>query len=73
MERTWLRYTPDDGIPQEATLSAGESIRVKAVSTISLFIGNAGGILFNLNGKAFGPPGEQGQVLSNYVISRDNL
>lgn len=72
-ERTWLRIQTDNSEQWETTMKAGEEIRLKAMDRITLFIGNAGGILFELNGRRFGPLGTQGQVISNYVITRDNL
>jgi cytoskeletal protein RodZ len=72
-EKTWLRIQADSSEPWETTMKTGDEIRLKAVDRISLFIGNAGGILFELNGKRFGPLGTQGQVISNYVITKDNL
>ena len=72
-EKTWLRIQADSSEPWETTMKAGDEIRLKAVDRVALFIGNAGGILFELNGKRFGPLGTQGQVISNYIITRDNL
>ena len=72
-ERTWLRIQADSSEPWETTMKTGDEIRLKAVDRVALFIGNAGGILFELNGKRFGPLGTEGQVISNYVITRDNL
>ena len=72
-ERTWLRIQADSSEPWETTMKAGDEIRLQAVDRVALFIGNAGGILFELNGKRFGPLGTRGQVISNYVITRDNL
>lgn len=72
-ERTWLRIQSDGSEPWEATMKAGDEIRLRAMERISLFIGNAGGLLFELNGRRFGPLGTQGQVISNYVITRENL
>lgn len=72
-EKTWLRIQADTSEPWETTMKTGDEIRLKAVDRVELFIGNAGGILFELNGKRFGPLGTQGQVISNYVITRDNL
>ena len=72
-EKTWLRIQADSSEPWETTMKAGDEIRLKAVDRVALFIGNAGGILFELNGKRFGPLGTQGKVISNYIITRDNL
>jgi hypothetical protein len=72
-EKTWLRIQADSSEPWETTMRTGDEIRLKAVDSVTLFIGNAGGILFELNGKRFGPLGTEGQVISNYVITRDNI
>jgi hypothetical protein len=72
-EKTWLRIQADSSEPWETTMKSGDEIRLKAVDRVTLYIGNAGGILFELNGKRFGPLGTPGQVISNYVITRDNL
>jgi cytoskeletal protein RodZ len=73
IDKTWLRIQTDNSDSWETTMRPGDEVRLRASERINLLIGNAGGILFDLNGKQFGPPGSQGQVLSNYVITRDNL
>jgi hypothetical protein len=72
-EKTWLRIQADSSEPWETTMRAGDEIRLRAMERVTLFIGNAGGLLFELNGRTFGPLGRHGQVISNYVITRDNL
>jgi len=72
-EKTWLRIQADSSEPWETTMKTGDEIRLRAVDRVTLYIGNAGGILFELNGKRFGPLGTEGQVIPNYVITRDNL
>ncbi len=73
IERTWLRIQTDDSDPWETTMMVGDEIQLKAGDRIMLHIGNAGGISLDLNGKRFGPPGSHGQVVSNFVLTRDNL
>ncbi len=73
IDKTWLRIKTDSSDSWETTMRPGDEVRLRASDRINLLIGNAGGILFDLNGKQFGPPGSKGQVLSNYVITRDNL
>ena len=72
-EKTWLRIQADAEEPWETTMKAGDVVPIKAMDRVALFIGNAGGILLELNGRRFGPLGKQGQVISNYVITKDNL
>ena len=73
IERTWLRIQTDASKPWETTLKTGDEVRLRAAEKITLFIGNAGGLLFELNGRNFGPPGSSGQVITSYVVTRDNL
>jgi cytoskeletal protein RodZ len=73
VERTWLRIQTDDSDSWETTMRPGDEVRLRAAENINLVIGNAGGVIFDLNGRRFGPPGSHGQVLTNYVLTRDNL
>ncbi len=73
IERTWLRIQTDDSSSWETTMRVGDEIKLRAAERIMLHIGNAGGILLDLNGKRFGPPGAHGQVVSNFILTRDNL
>lgn len=73
IDNTWLKIQADDGEPWETSMKTGDEVRLKAMDSVSLYIGNAGGLMFELNGKNFGPPGKKGQVIKNYVITRDNL
>jgi len=73
IDKTWLRIQADASDPWETSMRAGDEVSVKAMDKITMFIGNAGGLQFELNGRRFGPPGSLGQVISNYVITRDNL
>lgn len=73
VEKTWLRISTDGSEPWETTMKPGDVVHLKATESIELLIGNAGGIFFELNGKRFGPPGSHGQVISHYLITRDNL
>ena len=73
VEKTWLRVQVDSSKTWETTMKTGDEIRLRGMERINLFIGTAGGIFFELNGRRFGPPGSAGQVISNYVITRDNL
>ena len=73
IERTWLRIQTDSSPPWETTMRVGDEIKLRAGGRIMLHIGNAGGILLDLNGKRFGPPGAHGQVVSNFILTRDNL
>ncbi|MBT7696592.1 MAG: DUF4115 domain-containing protein [Desulfobacterales bacterium] len=51
IEETWLRVTVDDNDPREYTLKPEDRIEIQANSEYKLFIGNAGGVILNLNEK----------------------
>jgi cytoskeletal protein RodZ len=72
-DNTWLKIQADDKEPWETTMKPGDEVRLSAMENVSLYIGNAGGLMFELNGRTFGPPGATGQVIKSYVITRDNL
>lgn len=62
IERTWLRVTIDRTQTREVTIEPLDKITLNAQEQFDLFIGNAGGIELQLNGRAVDVPGESGQV-----------
>lgn len=62
IERTWLRVTIDQEIAKEVTIDPQDKITLKAQKQFELFIGNAGGIKLELDGKAVDVPGGSGKV-----------
>jgi transcriptional regulator with XRE-family HTH domain len=62
-ERTWLRITIDGKEEKEYLFQTGARPRWRAKQKFHVFIGNAGGIDFELNGKRVGPLGKPGQVV----------
>jgi len=61
-ERTWLRVTIDNDKIREVTIDPQNKITLKAQKQFELFIGNAGGIELELDGKAVDVPGGSGKV-----------
>jgi cytoskeleton protein RodZ len=61
-EHTWVMYSFDGGDPIDVTLFMGDKISIQAEKTITLKIGNAGGVVGTLNGQRLPPFGKSGQV-----------
>jgi cytoskeleton protein RodZ len=62
-ELSWLKVIEDYKEPYEILLRPGETLKRKASEKFILFIGNAGGIKINFQGKALAPLGEHGKVI----------
>lgn len=62
-ERTWMRVTIDGGQPREYIFSPGNEPEWEAGRKFDLLIGNAGGLVLELNGKKIGALGASGQVV----------
>jgi cytoskeletal protein RodZ len=66
-ENTWLKVVTDQGIPAEYNLKTGEHLKLEARSTFNLLIGNAGGVILNLNNKPVNVPGKRGEVVNLHL------
>jgi cytoskeleton protein RodZ len=73
LEKTWLKVQADDQPAQEMTLNQDTEAEFVGRERFTLTIGNAGGIALDLNGRDLGSPGSPGQVIGNYVLTRDDL
>jgi cytoskeleton protein RodZ len=62
-ERTWMRVSVDDGEPREYIFSPGNEPEWEAQATFDLLIGNAGGLVLELNGERMDALGASGQVV----------
>lgn len=62
IDTTWLLVTIDGTTSKEILLHPGDSVTWDAQNTVSLKIGNAGGIRLIFDGKEIGPLGERGEV-----------
>ena len=68
---TWIRVRTEDGRSSEETLSAGEVREWVSDRPFVITVGNAGGISFELNGRALPPLGPKGVVIPRLVIPPD--
>jgi cytoskeleton protein RodZ len=62
-ELSWLKIIEDYKEPYEILLRPGETLKRNASEKFILYIGNAGGIKINFQGKAIAPLGEHGKVI----------
>jgi hypothetical protein len=61
-EPTWVRATANGKVVFTGTIQTNETKDLSAADTMTLRIGNAGGISINLNGKVIPAVGPKGQV-----------
>lgn len=61
-ELSWVMYSVDGAGPVDVMLYPGERISLQAQRTITLKLGNAGGVKGTLNGETLPSFGDQGQV-----------
>lgn len=61
-ENVWLQATIDGKVRKEILLAADQKTKWQADKNISLIIGNAGGVVFKLNGQYMGAVGRKGEV-----------
>ncbi len=62
-ELTWVVVKSDEQDPSEALLQPGQKVRWKADTQFLLTLGNAAGVIIQLNGQLQGPFGKPGQVV----------
>src|SRR5262245_7485290 len=67
-EPTWIRVRMDDGRATEEPIPAGESREWVSKTPFVLTVGNAGGVLLELNGRPLPPLGARGAVISRLVV-----
>jgi len=68
---TWIRVRTEDGRGSEETLSAGEVREWVSDRPFVVTVGNAGGISFELNGRALPPLGPRGVAIPRLVLPPD--
>jgi hypothetical protein len=69
---TWLRVRTEGGRSSEETLPAGEVREWVSDRPFVITVGNAGGVSFELNGRALPPLGPRGLVIPRLVLPPDN-
>ncbi len=62
-ELTWVVVKSDEKDPSEALLQPGQKVTWKADTQFLLTLGNAAGVIIQLNGQPQGPFGKPGQVV----------
>lgn len=67
-EPTWIRVRMDDGRSTEETIPAGEVREWVSKTPFVLTVGNAGGVMLELNGRPLPPLGARGAVISRLVV-----
>ena len=67
-EATWIRVRTEDGRTSEENVPAGEVREWISNRPFTLTIGNAGGVSFELNGRALPPLGPRGAVIQRLVL-----
>jgi len=70
IEDVWLQAIIDGKVRKEVLLAAGRKIKWQANKSISLIIGNAGGVVFKLNEQYIGALGGKGEVKKILVTSK---
>lgn len=62
-EESWMRVEVDGTIVLEEVVSSGETLPFEADQEIQVRIGNAGGVIAELNGEDLGSQGDRGEVV----------
>ncbi len=70
---TWIRLYADGEMVLDGLQPAGKQTAVHASNLISINTGNAGGIIFSINGQPGKSLGKSGEVVNNIRITPDNL
>jgi len=68
---TWIRVRTEDGRNSEETLPPGEVREWVSDRPFVITVGNAGGVSFELNGRALPPLGPRGVVIPRLVLPPD--
>ncbi|MFH1691274.1 MAG: helix-turn-helix domain-containing protein [Candidatus Omnitrophota bacterium] len=72
-QKCWLQVKVDGKIVFQSILTDGAAESWQAKEKIELWLGNAGGVELELNGKLLEKIGRPGQTLKNVVVTRDGL
>lgn len=72
-EKTWLQVKVDDKVVFQGILARGATESWQACDKIGLWLGNAGAVELELNGKLLKKIGRPGKPLKNVLITRAGL
>lgn len=70
---TWISLTADGELKLRGNIPAGRKFAVKALKELAFNLGNAGGIVYSLNGKPGKPFGRLGAVVNNIRFTPENF
>lgn len=70
---TWMRVTADGVIVAQQVLSAGARETWLARQEIIVWLGDAGGVTLELNGRPLGSPGKRGEVVRALRITAQGI
>jgi len=73
IDETWIRIFADDKKLFEGTLYKGDEKTLHAKEKFHFRIGNAGGIVIQLNGEKMPILGKKGQVIGKVVVTKDGM
>lgn len=71
IENAWLSVVMDKKRTDQLTMEAGKTYRWSAAKSFSFSLGNAGGVIFSLNGRELERFGATGVVVRDVRIQRD--
>ena len=64
VEKTWMKIITDGQSPKEYSLKPGDILKMEALKSFNLLIGNAAGVQLTLNGKPMKVSGKSGEVVN---------
>ena len=74
LEETWIEVkAPSGRIRFSGILAPGEAFDIPSSETLALKVGNAGGLVAELDGQRFGPFGKRGAVMRGVSLDRQAL
>jgi len=73
VEKTWIQVFADGELKVDGIKNPGEEAELNASQELLLHLGNAGGIVYNLNSKEGKPLGRSGSVVKDIKITLDNI
>lgn len=72
-EDSWLQVKCDSKVVFQRVLTKGSVEKWEANDKIELWVGNAAGLMVELNGQSIGPLGRRGQVIRNIVMTKEGV
>ena len=70
-ELTWIRVRTSDGRITEGTIPPGQTREWTSSGPFRLIVGNAGGLILELNGQRLPPLGASGAVIREFALPRE--